>query len=135
MNQISKVFCPMIIAAVAAGACAATDPTADPHHPAQAASPSVKKTTPATPNPAVARVDAQVKSMDEMHVKMMAARTPEERGALMAEHKKAMNDGMAMMGDMKTDTAARQQMMGKRMDMMQSMMQMMMDRLPAEPAN
>jgi hypothetical protein len=39
--------------------------------------------------------------MQEMHEKMMAARTPAERQALMADHMKAMQDGMAMMGQMK----------------------------------
>jgi len=34
---------------------------------------------------------------------------------------------------MKGDMTARHQMMERRMDMMQSMMQMMMDRLPAVP--
>ena len=88
----------------------------------------------------MARMDAQMKTMRNMHEKMMNAKTPEERNKLMAEHMKAMQDGMAMMGGMKGmqgmtgDMGARQQMMEKRMDMMQSMMQMMMDRLPAEPA-
>ena len=88
----------------------------------------------------MARMDAQMKTMRNMHEKMMNAKTPEERNKLMAEHMKTMQDGMAMMGGMKGmqgmtgDMGARQQMMEKRMDMMQSMMQMMMDRLPAEPA-
>ena len=88
----------------------------------------------------MARMDAQMKTMRNMHEKMMNAKTPEERNKLMAEHMKAMQDGMAMMGGMKGmqgmtgDMGPRPQMMEKRMDMMQSMMQMMMDRLPAEPA-
>jgi len=81
--------------------------------------------------------------------KMAAARTPEERQALMAEHMKLMQEGMAMMGGMgpgmgmgnmpgakgkpggAMSPQMRQQMMEKRMDMMQSMMQMMMDRMQA----
>ena len=88
----------------------------------------------------MARMDAQMKTMRNMHEKMMNAKTPEERNKLMAEHMKAMQDGMAMMGGMKGmqgmtgDMGPRPQMMEKRMDMMQMMMQMMMDRLPAEPA-
>ena len=88
----------------------------------------------------MARMDAQMKTMRNMHEKMMNAKTPEERNKLMAEHMKTMQDGMAMMGGMKGmqgmtgDMGPRPQMMEKRMDMMQSMMQMMMDRLPAEPA-
>jgi hypothetical protein len=101
----------------------------------------------------MSKMDAQMKKMHEMHEKMMAAKTPEERNKLMAEHMKTMQDGMKMMegmggagmsgmagmqgmkgmGDMK-DMPAHHQMMEKRMAMMQSMMQMMMDRMPAQPA-
>jgi hypothetical protein len=93
-------------------------------------------------------MDAQMKTMQGMHEKMMNAKTPEERSKLMAEHMKTMQDGMAMMdgmsgagmGGMKGmagmtgDMGARQQMMEKRMDMMQAMMKMMMDRMPAATA-
>jgi len=92
--------------------------------------------------------------MHEMHDKMMAAKTPKERNALMAEHMKTMQEGMTMMdgmssggmggvkcdmqgnmkGSMKGDMAAHHHMMEKRMEMMQSMMQMMMDRLPVPAA-
>lgn len=96
----------------------------------------------------MARMDAQMKTMQGMHEKMMSAKTPEERSKLMAEHMKAMQDGMAMMGgmsgtgmgDMKGmpgkagDMGAHHQMMEKRMEMMQTMMKMMMDRMPAPPA-
>ena len=83
---------------------------------------------------APAQMDMQMKSMQEMHEKMMAAKTPEERQTLMAEHMKAMQGGMAMMGQMKMPDAKGSgksmspEMMGKRMDMMEMMMQMMMDR-------
>jgi len=95
-------------------------------------------------------MDQRMKDMQAMHEKMMSAKTPEERQALMSEHMKMMQDGMAMMKQMggmsrmggmqggkgmggMTD---RQQMMEKRMDMMESMMQMMMDRMqsPMAPA-
>ena len=95
-------------------------------------------------------MDTQTKTMQAMHDKMMAAKTPEERSKLMAEHMKAMQEGMAMMGgmsgagmgdmkgmqgmpNMSGDIGARQQMMEKRMEMMQTMMKMMMDRMPAAP--
>ena len=103
----------------------------------------------ATPDQ-MGKMDAQMKNMQAMHDKMMAARTPEERSKLMAEHMKSMQDGMAMMegmsgagmGGMKGmqgmggtggDMAARHQTMEKRMEMMQTMMKMMMDRMPAAP--
>ena len=96
----------------------------------------------------MSKMDAQMKKMREMHQKMVAAKTPEERSQLMAEHMKTMQDSMQMMGgmggagmgDMKGmpgmggDMPAHHQMMDKRMAMMESMMQMMMDRMPAQPA-
>jgi hypothetical protein len=98
----------------------------------------------------MARMDAQMKIMQGMHEKMMAARTPEERNKLMAEHMSTMQDSMKMMdgmggagmGDMKSmqgmlgmsgEMGTRHQMMEKRMEMMQGMMKMMMDRLPVAP--
>ena len=106
----------------------------------------------ATPDQ-VGKMDAQMKTMQAMHDKMMAAKTPEERSKLMAEHMKTMQDGMAMMegmsgsgmGTMKGmqgmqgmqgmggDMATRHQAMEKRMEMMQTMMKMMMDRMPTAP--
>lgn len=89
-----------------------------------------------------------MKTMQALHQKFMAAKTAEERQAMMPEHMQAMKDAMGMMqgtsckgmmGNMKSmlkpdnmpaDMAAHHQMMEKRMEMMQSMMQMMMDRLP-----
>ena len=100
----------------------------------------------ATPD-RMAAMDSQMKSMQAVRTKMMNAKTADERQALMAEHMKAMQDGMAMMGgmggtsgagmgDMKGmqgmsgDMGARHQMMEKHMEMMQVMMTMMKDRLP-----
>ena len=96
----------------------------------------------------LAHMDTQTKAMQAMHEKMMAAKTPEARNALMAEHMKSMQDGMKMMEGMASpgmdgmkgmqgmtgDIGTRQQMMEKRMEMMQTMMKMMMDRMPAAPA-
>jgi len=99
----------------------------------------------------MAKMDTQMKSMRDMHEKMMNAKTPEDRSKLMGEHMKAMQDGMEMMGGMKGmgdmrgmgdmkgmsgmsgDAGAGHQMMEKRMEMMQTMMKMMMDRMPAAP--
>ena len=44
--------------------------------------------------------DPRMKAMKDMHQKMMNAKTPAERQALMADHMKAMQDGMAMMKEM-----------------------------------
>ena len=79
---------------------------------------------------------------------MMAAKTPEEKKALMAEHMKTMQEGMKMTGmidEGMTDMQGKEpmpgnmgqhhQMMEKRMAMMESMMQMMMDQMPAPATN
>lgn len=103
------------------------------------------------PPPAAGRVDApkfdqQMKAMQEMHQKMQSARTPEERAALMQEHMKTMRDGMAMMGQMRGGMGMGagkgpmgggmpldHETMQRRMDMMEAMMQMMLDREPVKP--
>jgi hypothetical protein len=124
---------------------AATTAEHDSHHPVGAASAPAAKSMPSKSKLAIAVMDSQMNSMQEMHNKMMAAKTPEERSALTAEHMKTMQDGMTMMNGMSPggmsgmsgmpkDMVTRQQMMEKHMEMMQSMMQMMMDRLPPVPA-
>ena len=104
------------------------------HHPAGSIPPSAE--TPRAPS--TEGMDAQLKSMQAMHERMASAKTPAERKALMAEHMQVMRAGMSMMGAMKDGAgsappAERQRMLEMRMDMCQSMMQMMMDRTP-EPA-
>ena len=105
------------------------------HHP-----PAAAAAAPATPTPG--QMDSMMKSMQEMHDKMMAAKTPEERARLMQEHMKLMQDGMGMMGRMRGGKggmgmgggmAMGPEMLGKRMDMMELMMQMMMDREAMKP--
>jgi hypothetical protein len=94
----------------------------------------------------------RMKAMREMHDKMMNAKTPAERQALMADHMKSMQDGMAMMKgmggmagmgamgpmgdgkDMPAEMAKRHQMMEGRMEMMDVMMEMMMQRMPNPPS-
>ena len=139
---------------MSASAWAATDDEHKGHHPAGAASGTAAKAAPAKPNVDMMRMDTQMGSMREMHNKLVAAKSPDERKALMAEHMKTMQDSMTMMngmslggmggmggmkgemkGGMKGDMTAHHQMMDKRMEMMQSMMQMMMDRMSAAPSN
>jgi hypothetical protein len=60
-------------------------------------------------------------AMHEMHQKMAAAKTPQERQALMSEHMKAMHEGMGMMRGMNTDPAWREQMQSQCSEMMKSM--------------
>ena len=135
------------------------------HHPGDAQSGGVAAqsapaaTTPPTPG----AFDRQIKAMQEMHKKMQAAKTPPERSALMDEHMKLMQSGMAMMGAgnsggmgmgmMQQGAQAKPAapaasgnsgmgggMMGmhaqmeRRMAMMEQMMQMMVDRQAAMPS-
>jgi hypothetical protein len=82
--------------------------------------------------PPAAKADQQMKTMQDMHQKMMAAKTPEERKALMAEHMKAMQGGMSMMcemgGGMGAGTSGSADTMKRCMDMKDMTVQMMMDR-------
>lgn len=116
------------------------------HHPAGAASAPTTKAKAVKSSVEMTRMDSQTKAMRLMHDRMVVAKTPEERAALMGEHMKTMQEGMTMMngmsgggmsgmkgemkGDMKGDMAMHHQTMEKRMEMMQAMMQMTMDRLP-----
>ena len=131
-----SVFVLAFAAALSTGALAQSDKEHAAHHPEGASAPAAKATPKAA---APAQMDMQMKSMQEMHEKMMAAKTPDERQALMTEHMKSMQGGMAMMGQMKAPDAKGSgkpmspEMMGKRMDMMEMMMQMMMDREGMKP--
>ncbi len=126
--------------------CAQTPVGHDAHHPDPA--PTAGMPMPmGGPGAPMARMDEQMKTMQAMHDKMMLAKTPEQRSALMGEHMKVMQDGMTMMGGMGPggmmgkggmgamdgDMGMHHQMMEKRMQMTQSMMQMMMDRMPPAP--
>lgn len=106
----------------------------------------------------MAAMEPRMKAMHEMHQKMAKA-TPAERQALMADHMKAMQGGMAMMKEMHAmhagsgaggmgmmgshgsgkgmppDMTKRHQMMTDHMAMMQMMMNMMADRMPPAAAS
>jgi hypothetical protein len=69
-----------------------------------------------------------MKDMQAMHEKMMAAKTPAERQALMVDHMKAMQEGMQAMQQMGACCQGKGASMHQRIDMMTMMMQMMMDR-------
>jgi hypothetical protein len=105
------------------------------HHAPGAAASSAEAPTPG-------QMDPMTKSMQEIHDRMMAARTPEERSKLMHEHMKVMQDGMGMMGRMHGGQGGMRmgggmlmgpEMMDRRMDMMEMMMRMMMDREAMRP--
>jgi hypothetical protein len=147
MSNIRNAVLGLLVAGASLGAAAQTAAEHTQHHPAGSPSPS---TSMAAPSPQgmgmgqMAGMEQQMKAMQAMHEKMVAAQTPTQRQALMAEHMKLMQDGMAMMGGSNMggmggmqgpkakpmSMSDRQQMMEMRMEMMQSMMQMMMDRMP-----
>lgn len=80
--------------------------------------------------PDSATASGMMQQMQAMHGKMMAAKTPAERQALMAEHMKVMQQGMQMMQQMGAQSgkgSMSSQMMQMRVNMMTMMMQMMMD--------
>ena len=73
------------------------------------ASPGATNASPTSPGMAhmnrgapasMAATDPRMKTLHEMHQKMVNAKTPTERQALMADHMKAMQGGMGMMKDM-----------------------------------
>ena len=126
-----------------AGACASPGSASAPPP-----SSTVADASAAAPMPPM---EPRMKAMQEMHQKMMNAKTPEERNALIADHMKAMQGGMSMMNgmgsmdgkgamegmgamadakSMPADMAKHHKMMEQRMTTMQMMMDMMMDRMP-----
>ena len=142
MTRACKTTLCIAIACISLGAYAQTAVEHSQHHPEAPAKTAPKTGTKADQMGMVAGMDKQMGTMRDMHEKMLAAKTPEERNALMADHMKSMKDGMSMMGNMgmpgmdknatmPKDMATRQMMMEKRMEMMQGLMQMMMDRMPA----
>ncbi|MGH8210393.1 MAG: hypothetical protein ACREU6_12545 [Steroidobacteraceae bacterium] len=71
-----------------------------------------------------------MQKMRAMHESFMAAKTPAERQALMADHMKLMQEGMTQMQNMGAPSGQHGKSadaMRQRMDMMTMMMQMMMD--------
>lgn len=164
MTTLRHTVLIVAIAAASLGAIAQTDAEHTQHHapePAKKALKAPAAKSPSMPKEAMAAMDGKIKVMREMHEKMMAAKTPEERKALMGDHMNAMQDGMSIMekmdsmgsmsmmgdmkgmsgkgadakrGDMSMDMMSHHEAMQKRMEMMTAMMQMMMDRLPASPA-
>ncbi len=148
MNAI-RTFAALSLAALAT-ACAS--PGAPDATPAAGMSPGMSHGSAPMP---MAAMEPRMKAMKDMHQKMMAAQSPAERQALMADHMKAMQDGMVMMKQMHgsmggtggmagmagmdhgkgmpAGMAQRHQMMTEHMAMMQMMMDMMAQRMPASP--
>lgn len=119
----------LLTAALAAAPSNAADTkpaSTEEHDHNHADSPGAAPAQKTPPGEASGQSGQMMKRMQEMHKKMMGAKTPEERQTLMDEHMKIMQEGMGMMKDMGKKSSP--QAMQKRMDMMEMMMQMMMDR-------
>ena len=130
-------------------ACASATDHLPPDAAAKAGGYESHHPTGAAPEPSTALMQERLNAMREMRDKMMNAKTFEERQALMADHMKAMQDGMQMMKDTMGadakaemgdranpkaapgDMAAHHGMTEDRMEMMQMMLEMMMQRMPA----
>ena len=121
-QSVSTLVIASALLAGALPALAIADEPAEHDHTHAAAPANVKPET----GPAM----AAMQHMHAMHEKMMAAKTPAERQVLMADHMKAMQEGMNSMQQMMSSSdkgAMPSQRLGMRMDMMTMMMQMMMD--------
>ncbi|NDD11911.1 MAG: hypothetical protein EB072_04520 [Betaproteobacteria bacterium] len=99
----SKISLLALSALVVSGCAMAQAPKEGEDHSAHHPSGNAPATAlPATGSASTPQVfERQMKSMQEMHQKMQAAKTPVERAALMDEHIKLMQSGMAMMGQMR----------------------------------
>ena len=87
---------------LAASGCAAVQDDHKAHHSATSnpTQKSSENTEPSAHRDTNESMDSQMKSMRAIHEKMMRATSTDERKKLMAEHSKAMQDGMAMMKNM-----------------------------------
>ena len=99
-----------LMTALVVSGCAVTQPPKaeedySAHHPAGSAPATATiQAAPmptSMPNPSPDALNRQLQAMEAMHQKMQAAQTPTERAALMSEHMKLMQSGMAMMGQMR----------------------------------
>lgn len=78
------------LSALSAQAADQKEPDPHAHHQVEAAGPAASQ-------PSAEPTQSMMKAMQEMHQKMLAAKTPEERAALMQEHMKLMHEHMKMM--------------------------------------
>ena len=138
MKRLCWIATALLLVAQTAGATSQATEQHQQHHPNTAPANAVPTPSAQAAN---ANMAQKLDAMRDMHARMLAAKTPSERQALMKAHMKAMQEGMAAMSDssmpagMKCEMGAREASMEARMQMMEMMMQMMMDRMPAEPGN
>jgi outer membrane murein-binding lipoprotein Lpp len=87
-----KLVLAVLSGSIVLAGCATGDKEEDhaAHHP-----PAAVAAAPTAPTPG--EMDSMMKSMQQMHGKVMAAKTPDERAKLMQEHMNLMQDGIGMM--------------------------------------
>lgn len=104
--MLMRTFTPALIGLLIAGCAAAQAPKTEEdhsaHHPAGAtAAPAPPAAAADRPAASPEAFERQLKAMQDMHQRLQAAKTPAERAALMDEHMKLMQSGMAMMGQLR----------------------------------
>lgn len=133
MKSLRTLIIALTAAVISTGIHAADAEDHSQHHPEYSSAKTVAKPAPQKSKDQAMTMDEHMSAMRNMHEKMMNAKTPEERNALMAEHMKTMQKGMSMMNSMMGGEAAgkktSREMMQKQMDMMQMMTEMMKDRM------
>lgn len=95
-------FTPALVALLISACATAQAPRAGEDHSAHHAQDAAAAQAPAAARPAQSpdALDRQLAAMKDMHQRIQAAKTPDERAALMDEHMKLMQSGMAMMGQL-----------------------------------
>lgn len=115
--MLMRTFTPALIGLLIAGCAAVQAPKAEEdhsvHHPAGAtAGPAPSAAAADRPAASPEAFERQLKAMQDMHQRMQAAKTPAERAALMDEHMKLMQSGMAMMGQLRGGASGTSPMAG-----------------------
>lgn len=113
MKSFKPLAAGALIATTAFIASAQTAAEHAQHHPE--APPT--QAAPATPEAQMPAMDRQLRLMRDMSRRLANARTPQERRALMAEHRKIMQDSMQVMNQMQSMPMAGMGMMGEGMMM------------------
>ncbi len=101
MSKVYSIAATALLSVGCLGAMAQSPPADHTqHHPAGASSTTTSQTSTPTTAPAasdrMAAMEKQLQAMKAMREKLAAAKTPEERRAVMAEHMKTMHDSMTV---------------------------------------
>lgn len=156
MQASTHLVAALALAVAPWAATAQTPADHEQHHPGAAAPASPSST--AAPEQAVAAMERHLQRMREASRRLADARTPQERQALMNERRRLMQEGLQLMGPMRAMPQAAMgaaggagmpdgmgpQMMGammerhawmdKRMEMVQSVLQMLLEPIDAPAA-